>query len=154
MKKFLSIILALAMLVSPIGAMSGFADKIQDDRLKKELKRVRKKGVKTVIELDKYGRYMVECSLLKKGGKWIRKNELSKNMYAELEYIFGQTRVLQTISSLKCVRAIIVLEGNAGDFQFLRINFYDSGRKFVKSEEYIVCYKCAFGFKQYLLRIR
>ena len=154
MKKFLSVILVLAALLTPIGAVSGFADKIQDDGLKKELERVRKKGVNTVIDLDKYGRYTVKYNLLKKGGIWVRKKELPKDVHAEIEYIFGQTHVLQTISKLKCVRASVILEGNVRDFQFLHMNFYNSENKLVQSEEYIVCYKCAFMFKQYLLRIR
>ena len=148
MKNFLSYLLVLAMLIVQVGSLYSFADKRQDDKIIEAMKAMRPKKLKIVIEIDRYGRFMVKYNLLKKAGKIAKEKELPKEVYVAIDEILAQTHILRTIKKLKCDRAFIVFEGYARGVQFLRINFCILGDKVIKSEKYIVFGTGACLFKQ------
>lgn len=147
MKKFLSVILALAMLVVPVGAMSCFADGGLGSGLLATMEKIGATKIQTVIILDKDGIYMTRYALFGKKDKFLRAQPCSAEAHMAIENVIDQTDVLQKINDLRCDKASLIFNGDINGFYFLQISFYNSKNELVKSEEYNNLDKYMFIFE-------
>lgn len=136
MKKFLSAVLALAILIVPVGALSSFAAGGSDGSLGSMLRLMGVQKVKTVIIVDKEGNYTTRLELFGKSGKSLGSEPWPEMTNPVIEAKLAEMRILQTIRDLKCDKAVITFEGDDSNFQFLHENFYNLKGELVKSKKY------------------
>ena len=102
MKKFLPVILALAMLVVPVRAVSYVADGGLGYKLLETMKRTGATKVQAVVTLDKEGTYMSRFALFGKRNQFLTAKPCPKEAYMGIEKIIDQNHVLQEVRDLNC----------------------------------------------------
>ena len=147
MKKFLSVILALAVLLVPMGATSSFADGGLGHELLATMKQIGAAKIQMIITLDKDGIYTTRFALFGKKNQFLRAQPCPDVAHMSIENALDQTHVLQDIIDLKCDKAFIIFDGDINGFRFLQISFYNSKGELVKSEKYKNPDKYMFIFK-------
>lgn len=142
MKKFLSVILALAFIIVPIGSLSSFAfgTPFDDfDGLKDLAPKLVSMGVKkaqTISIIDKEGRQKTNFILFGELGEVLSVEPWPEVLNPALEAAFAKFQIVQTIIDLKCDEAILIFDGDDNGNNCLYVFFYDSKGELLKYDEY------------------
>lgn len=135
MKKFLSIILALAILIAPVGAVSSFADGRQGsyeltvDTMK--LLGIAKSQIITDVADD--GSLSAKACFWGSDGSLIAEQLLMDRHYVVIEEKITELKILTSMRKLKCCRARIVFEVAEEDFSSIHAYFYNAQGTLVKA---------------------
>ena len=134
MKKFLSVILMLTMLIAPVGAVSCFADGEKD--VKSAFDIMREGNVSKFqadIVLLKDGRYLAQMSLFGEDGQYLGTEEANERAYKTVGKTLIELRLMEIIRTLGCDKVHIVFEKDLGGHYSINANFYDAEGIIVKT---------------------
>lgn len=141
MKKVLSIILVLSMLIMPVKMSFCFADGARKDTsqsFEDVLRIMKSRGlvkIVTVVNVDDKGNFTIRLDFWGQKKRFLGAHVLSKDnkMYERFEKQIENNHVRETMKSLNCSRALLV----AIPYSYIiTANFYDKDRKIVKIEYY------------------
>lgn len=115
MKKFLSVILALAMLVAPIGVMSSFADGGKYAEAFSDLDNAILEAVSISAFLNEHGRYNVSFDFFSQGEQFLRTIDAPEGMNFELiDDVLEKFKVKEEMIKTGSSKALIMVKIQVG----------------------------------------
>lgn len=137
MKKFLSIFLALSMLIVPVGAMSCFADEGAGagNHHGSSMKR-KAESVQIVAEVKKGGTFVLGMIRAGRQGKIFSVGEAPEAYYPRFAKKLSKLKILNRIRNWKCDHAVVVFKYSAKSQNCVIANFYDEYGRIVNSLEW------------------
>ena len=134
MKRFLSAVLALIMLIAPMGAASCFADGGKYNKLFFDTMRELKLGkTRSIVVLMEDGRYFSEVDLFGEDGSYIGTQESTEQSYRILGPTLIEFGFQELIRFLGCSKAHLICDNDVKGFYSVVINFYNSDGTIVKT---------------------
>lgn len=133
MKKVLSLVLALVMLIAPVGAVSCFANGGSEDELMSiiELMKEQQLGkVKIIATMFIDGRLDVGIVCLGRDGRFLKSVNAGENGYRYFKRKFEYLKVLDKMKEHKLDLAQIVYENDDDGNSYLRIFYLDKKGNF------------------------
>ena len=133
MKKFLSVILTLAMLVAPIGVMSCFADGGIDTKATVDLENADLDTILINVILDIAGRYKANFEFFGEGQKFLRTINIPEGMHLKMiENMIDQLRVKEKMIETGSCKVLIMIESHIKGCRHTILTFFNLEDRIVK----------------------
>lgn len=130
MKRFLSIILTLAMLIAPVGAASCFAAGKTPEEVHMDFMRIMREQrlgkVRVIAALLDDGTMNAQLVYFGKDGRFLKSVGVDKEGYEDLKKEFENMNVLRRLRRLKLSVAHLVYESDAKGNSSINIYYLDS----------------------------
>lgn len=137
MKKFLSVVLLLAMLIMSVGAMPCFADGElgAGNHFSGSMKR-RMEKAQIIAEVKKDGTFVLRMLCFKKQGLLFGVYEAPGSIYPSFAKKLSGLKILNKIKEWKCDKALVIFGDDAKSHDYVLATFYDAYGRIIKSLEW------------------
>ena len=133
MKKFLSAVLALAMLVVPIGSISCFADGGRDVEALVDLENADLDTILISIVFNIDGRYKANFDFFGNGQKFLRMINIPEGMRLEIiDNMLDQLKVKEKMIETGSCKALITIESHVKGCRHTILTFFNSEDRIIK----------------------